>query len=141
MYNVYSDVMIGHWASSVRELNSTHGNYKNDLTENSVSVNCTEMDPRYCYSYGKVPVSLKALDLSSQKYFVAPPLFISMSSCLVIPLHYLLIVGAYAGVEEVRKAVPYLVHSIKLLLPHTNALNLLCWPIVVGNPFHFVFNL
>jgi hypothetical protein len=57
------------------------------------------------------------------------------------PLLYFLIVGAYAGVEEVKKAVPYLVHSIKLLLPHTDALNLLCWPIVVGTPFRSVFNL
>lgn len=40
--------------------------------------------------------------------------------------------GAYSGVNEVKKAIPYLVESVKLLLPHTDALRLLCWPILVG---------
>jgi hypothetical protein len=42
------------------------------------------------------------------------------------------ILGAYSGIEEIKKAIPYLVKSIELLLPHTDALDLLCWPIVVG---------
>jgi hypothetical protein len=48
--------------------------------------------------------------------------------------------GAYSGIEEVRSAIPYLVKSIELLLPHTDALNLLCWPIVVGTSISFAPN-
>jgi Fungal specific transcription factor domain len=40
--------------------------------------------------------------------------------------------GAFSGINEVKKAIPYLVESVKLLLPHTDALRLLCWPILVG---------
>jgi len=43
-----------------------------------------------------------------------------------------LIVGAYSGVEEMKKAIPYLVDSIKLIMPHPDALRLICWPLVIG---------
>ena len=43
-----------------------------------------------------------------------------------------LTVGAYSGVEEMKKAIPYLVDSIQLIMPHPDALRLVCWPLVIG---------
>ena len=43
-----------------------------------------------------------------------------------------ILIGAFSGIEEVKKAVPYLVDSINLLIPHIDALKLVSWPIVVG---------
>ena len=45
---------------------------------------------------------------------------------------YLSILGAFPGIDEIKKAIPFLVKSIKVILPHTDALGLVCWPIIVG---------
>lgn len=44
----------------------------------------------------------------------------------------ILILGAFTGIDELQKAVRFLATSSQLLLPHTDALRLICWPIMIG---------
>lgn len=60
------------------------------------------------------------------------PIITEIYRCSTVIYLNVVMSGAFSGINEVKKAIPYLVESVKLLLPHTDALRLLCWPILVG---------